>query len=44
MSGLLTRHTEEGALAARNCRTARWLVAWIVFLMLVSIVVIWVRN
>jgi hypothetical protein len=41
---LLTRHTDERALAARNRRTARWLVAWIVFLMLVSIVVIWVRN
>lgn len=32
------------ALAARNRRTAGWLVAWIAFLVLVSIAVIWVRN
>jgi hypothetical protein len=44
VTGLLTRHTDERALAERNRRTARWLVAWIVFLMLVSVVVIWVRN
>jgi hypothetical protein len=31
-------------LAERNRRTARWLVAWIVFLVLVSVVVIWVKN
>jgi t-SNARE complex subunit (syntaxin) len=44
MADLLTRHTDERALAARNRRTARWLVAWIVFLVLVSVAVIWVRN
>ena len=44
MPDLLTRHAEERTLADRNRRTARWLMAWIVFLMLVSIVVIWVRN
>jgi hypothetical protein len=32
------------SLAERNRRTARWLVAGIVFLVIVSIVVIWVRN
>ncbi|MGH7263859.1 MAG: hypothetical protein ACREMB_03255 [Candidatus Rokuibacteriota bacterium] len=32
------------ALAARNRRTAVWLVAWIAFLVVVSIIVIWVRN
>jgi hypothetical protein len=42
--GLLERHTEERALAARNRRTAWWLVAWITFLMAVSIAVIWIRN
>jgi len=30
--------------AARNARTARWLLLWIAFLMLVSLAVIWVRN
>ncbi len=44
MPGLLERHTDERKLAERNRRTARWLVAWIAFLVLVSIVVIWVRN
>jgi hypothetical protein len=42
--GLLERHADERKLAERNRRTARWLVAWILFLVLVSIVVIWVRN
>jgi hypothetical protein len=41
---VLERHIEERALAARNRRTAGWLVAWIVFLVAVSIAVIWVRN
>ena len=31
-------------LRARNRRTAGLLVAWIVFLGLVSLVVIWIRN
>lgn len=44
MPGWLERHVEERKLAERNRRTARWLVGWIVFLMLVSLVVIWVRN
>ena len=44
MPGVLERHAEERKLAERNRRTARWLGAWIVFLMLVSFVVIWVRN
>ncbi len=44
MPDLLTRHTDERTLATRNRRTAVWLLAWIAFLMLVSIVVIWVRN
>ncbi len=44
MPGLLERHTEERALAERNRRTAWWLVGWIAFLMMVSIVIIWVRN
>ena len=44
MPELLTGHIEERTLAERNRRTARWLVAWIALLMLVSIVVIWVRN
>lgn len=39
------RHdNDERALAERNRRTALWLVAWIVFLVVVSIIVIWVRN
>lgn len=37
-------HEDPQALDERNRRTARWLVAWIAFLMLVSIVVIWMRN
>ncbi len=45
MPALIDRRDEkEPALAERNCRTARLLVAWVVFLMIVSIVVIWVRN
>jgi hypothetical protein len=44
MPGVLERHREEEALAARNRRTARWLVAWIVLLVVVSVIVIWVRN
>jgi hypothetical protein len=44
VAGLLERHIEERALAARNRRTAWWLVAWITFLMAVSIAVIWIRN
>ena len=35
---------EERALETRNRRTARWLVAGIVFLIVVSIIVIWTRN
>jgi hypothetical protein len=31
-------------LAERNRRTAGWLVLWVVFLVLVSVVVIWVKN
>ena len=44
MPGLLERHTEARALAARNRHTAWWLVGWIAFLMVVSILIIWVRN
>ena len=44
MPGVLERHIEERKLAERNRRTGWWLVAWVVFLMLVSVVVIWVRN
>ena len=33
-----------GSLEDRNRRTARFLVGWIVLLVLVSLVVIWVRN
>ncbi len=44
MAGLLERHTDERKLAERNRRAARWLVVWIAFLVVVSIVVIWVRN
>jgi hypothetical protein len=44
MPGILERHREEEALAVRNRRTARWLVAWIAFLVVVSVIVIWVRN
>jgi len=42
--GLLERHTEERAQAARNRRTAWWLLAWVAFLAAVSIAVIWIRN
>jgi hypothetical protein len=31
-------------LERKNRRTAAWLLAWIAFLMLVALVVIWVRN
>lgn len=46
MPTTLPRRTddESRALTERNRRTAWWLVAWIVFLMIVSIAVIWVRN
>ncbi|HEV8676501.1 MAG TPA: hypothetical protein VGX21_20890 [Methylomirabilota bacterium] len=44
MPGILERRADEEALAARNRRTARWLVAWIVFLIIVSVIVIWLRN
>ena len=39
-------HDREAAraLAERNRRTAGWLLAWIAFLMIVSVIVIWVRN
>jgi hypothetical protein len=33
-----------GDLERKNRRTAAWLLGWIVFLMLVALVVIWVRN
>jgi hypothetical protein len=35
---------EDRGLAARNRRTAWWLVSGIVFLIVVSIIVIWTRN
>ncbi len=45
MPTVIGRDREDArALAERNRRTARWLVAWITFLMIVSIIVIWVRN
>jgi hypothetical protein len=31
-------------LERKNRRTAAWLLAWIAFLMLVALVVIWARN
>lgn len=36
--------TRAGRLEERNRRTALALVGWIAFLMVVSLVVIWVRN
>ena len=44
MPGLLERHADERKLAERNRRTARWLVAWVLFLVAVSVLVIWLRN
>ncbi len=44
MPGLLERHADERRLAARNRRTARWLVAAILVLMAVRVLVIWLRN
>ena len=33
-----------GALKQRNRRTAIWLVAWVLFLVVVSVVVVWFRG
>jgi hypothetical protein len=36
--------TATGALKLRNRRTAMWLVAWVLLLVVVSVIVVWFRG